>query len=204
MLNVTKYGLASSDLPSLLLEEIRAFKAWETNGVQLDRGGLYVKRVQQPTVDNHECIIKAYMGFVWTAYQKEKDKLSLCLYQDANLFLSFVSFLKERDVSRTHLLHHVGLANKINAYIQSTVTNDAHVKHCKRMQTWLTILASQLTNIVAMPTKTAPSLKKIWVWVDSLTEGALQVVSGMMPDVLQVQAAIITMLVTGRECPPCR
>jgi hypothetical protein len=199
-----KYGLPTATLPKNLFREIHHFKVWETNGVQLDRGGVYAKKVQQPTMESHQAIIKAFMGFTATAFKVDKRKLALALYQQADIFLSFISFLIQRDVSRGHILHHITLANKINSYLQSKATNPKHIQHCNRITSWLNILSTQISNIVAMPQKTAPPLEKIWEWVDSLNEGAMQVVNGMMPDCMQVQAAIVASMVTGREMPPCR
>ena len=66
--------------------------------------------------------------------------------------------------------------------------------------------------------KSAPPIRLIYEWVDGLREGARQVsnayeAQGGVFDVqggvlktsaLQVQAAVIASLVTGRETPPCR
>jgi hypothetical protein len=201
---LSRYGIADHDVPPGLEREILAFSTWETEGIQLDRAGAYTKKVQRPTMTNHVGTIRSFMGFMSVAYDIDVESVSLSLYQDAHKFLAFISFLVDRDVSRGHCLSHVSLANKINAFLQSRATNTVHVQHCERLTKWFNVLNAQLSNTIAMPVKVAPALRGMWEWVDKVAEGALLVVDGKMPDVLQVQAAIIALLVTGRETPPCR
>ena len=56
-----------------------------------------------------------------------------------------------------------------------------------------------------MPLKDAPKIYQIFKWVDGLAEGAVQVVQrNDVRRAMQVQAAIIASLTTGREVPPTR
>ena len=105
-----------------------------------------------------------------------------CLYfdlvsqTDAKAFITFISFLKERSVSRGHLLHHISLASKVNSYIKTKACDDEHIYHCNRLGDWFQTLGSQVTNITPITQKKAPDLQVIYGWVDALGEGAKQVV----------------------------
>jgi hypothetical protein len=56
-----------------------------------------------------------------------------------------------------------------------------------------------------MPIKDAPQIQKIFNWVDGLAEGASHIIqNNMVSQGMQVQAAIVASLTTGREVPPTR
>jgi hypothetical protein len=56
-----------------------------------------------------------------------------------------------------------------------------------------------------VPVKDAPQIHKIFRWVDGLAEGAaLAIQSNDTSKAMQVQAAIMASLTTGREVPPIR
>ena len=144
MLEIRNYGLPSSGSmhqTNKVEEEILAFQNWETNGIQLDRGGIYSRKVQVTTIENHEHQMKAYLGFVVAAYKRNVDDMSLTAYLETPIFFSFVSFLMERKVSRGHLLHHISLANKIVAFLKSKADedDDDQIQHCIRLSTWLSV-----------------------------------------------------------------
>jgi hypothetical protein len=131
-MTITRYGIPSGNVPLKMELEIAEFEKWETNGIQLDRVGMYSKKVQQNTNASHSSLIKAYVGFVSLAYKRPHYRLGLSIYQEATTFFTFISFLKERDVSRGHLLHHISLANKINSYMKTKAKGDEHIFHCNR------------------------------------------------------------------------
>jgi len=142
MMDLRSYGLPSSNSMTqnnMVGEEIQAFTDWETNGIQLDRGGIYARKVQVTTIDNHASQMKAYLGFVVVAYKRNVDDMSLTAYLETPIFFSFVSFLMERKVSRGHLLHHISLANKIVAFLKSKSEDDDQIQHCTRLSTWLSV-----------------------------------------------------------------
>ena len=66
-------------------------------------------------------------------------------------------------------------------------------------------LGSQVTTLIPVPIKASPQIQKIFQWVDGLAEGAVQVIqTNNLCKVMQVQAALIASLTTGREVPPTR
>jgi hypothetical protein len=72
------------------------------------------------------------VGFVSLAFKRPLGKLDLSIYQEASTFFTFISFLKEREVSRGHLLHHISLANKLNSFIKTKAKGEEHIYHCNR------------------------------------------------------------------------
>ena len=132
ILNQARYGISEVDIPYKLEREMEEFEAWETNGIQLDRGGVYARRVQVATKSTHTSLIRAFFGFVHTCYKRQFNRLGLSVYQEAEVFMGFISFLKEREVSRGHLLHHIALATKVNAYLKVKATEGDHMQHCNR------------------------------------------------------------------------
>lgn len=144
-MTIKQYGLPSSgsmDQNNMVEEEIEAFLEWETNGIQLDRGGIYAKKVQVTTTENHTSLMKGYLGFVAAAYKRHVDDLSLTAYLETPIFFSFVSFLMERKVSRGHLLHHISLAIKIVAFHISKSQDADQIHHCNRLSAWLSVRIS--------------------------------------------------------------
>lgn len=142
MMEIRNYGLPTSHSmyqSNRVDEEIKSFLDWETNGIQLDRGGIYAKKVQVTTIQNHDSQMRAYLGFVVAAYKRNVDDISITAYLETEIFFSFVSFLMERKVSRGHLLHHISLANKIVAFLKSKSEDDDQVQHCKRLSQWLSV-----------------------------------------------------------------
>ena len=90
----TKYGLTEDMLNFSLRGDMSGFTKWETNPIQLDRPPPFTRPVQLVTTISHRAAIKAYVGFVATCF--ERNPLTLCLgaYQEASVFLAFISFLK--------------------------------------------------------------------------------------------------------------
>jgi|LauGreSuBDMM15SN_2_FD.fasta_scaffold377207_1 hypothetical protein len=132
ILAMTKYGVATVDVPFNMEQQIQEFEKWETNGIQLDRQGVYSRKVQHPTSEKHSALIKAYVGFVSLCFKRPVHKMDLSIYQEANTFFTYISFLKERESSRGHILHHISLANKINSYIKTKAKEEEHIFHCNR------------------------------------------------------------------------
>ena len=130
--NQARYGISDGDIPVKLEREMEEFEAWETNGIQLDRGGVYARKVQQSTTSSHSSLMKAFFGFVHTCYKRQMRRLGLSVYQEAEVFMAYISFLKEREVSRGHLLQHIALASKVNAFIKAKATEGDHMQHCNR------------------------------------------------------------------------
>lgn len=130
--NQARYGISEVDVPPSLEREMDKFEAWETNGIQLDRGGIYSRKVQQTTTSSHSSLMKAFFGFVHTCYKRQLNRLGLNVYQEAEVFMGFISFLKEREVSRGHLLHHISLSSKVNIYLKTMATEGDHIQHCNR------------------------------------------------------------------------
>jgi hypothetical protein len=142
MMGIRHYGLPSSnsmDQTNLVEEEIQEFLYWETNGNQLDRSGIYARKVQVTTIDNHSNQMKAYLGFVVAAYKRDVNQMSLTVYLETPIFFSFISFLMERKVSRGHMLHHISLANKIVAFLKSKSIDQDQIQHCLRLSTWISV-----------------------------------------------------------------
>ena len=128
----TKYGISSDKIPEKLEAEMEDFDRWETNGIQLDRDGVYARKVQVTTTSSHSSLMKAFLGFVSNCYRRSLQRLGLSVYQEAEVFFAFISFLKEREVSRGHLLHHISLSSKVNMYLKTMATHEDHKAHCIR------------------------------------------------------------------------
>lgn len=71
-----------------------AFESWSKALLQLDRGGAHARPVQGVTFQGQVHCIRGVMGFFCIHHLLPLEDLSLSLYQDAALFISFISFLK--------------------------------------------------------------------------------------------------------------
>jgi hypothetical protein len=85
MMSMAKYGLSSENLKVHIQDEIQAFESWETNGIQLNRVGVYSKKVQVTTTTSHKTLIQSYLGFLSFVLKRPQKKLTLANYQGKGL-----------------------------------------------------------------------------------------------------------------------
>ena len=78
------------------------------------------------------------------------------------------------------------------------------------MSTWLLALSGQIGRAIPPSlARVVPLLSSLFQFVDGISEGAMLVMGGRnnsltADDAFQVQHAIVSRLVTGRDMPPCR
>jgi len=211
------YGLKKDQVTPELAEEIEAFRFWSMAPVQLDRPGEYVRAVQTSTFDGQRDCLKGYFGFIYNYCDRELDQIGIRAYEEPTTFVSFVSFLKARGCHKAQLVKHISLAKKVNTYIASAHGDgpedaDGRYHHTK-LQTCLSTLESQISMHMKDPVqRPIPDWEDIHAWVDRLGEGAKAAVRMDIPygplstySAIAVQAAVVTMLVTGRYTgAPCR
>jgi hypothetical protein len=98
------------------------------------------------------------------------------------------------------------------AYLKATTNNPSSIfaSHCSRMSTWLLALSGQIGRAIPPSlARVVPLLASLFQFVDGISEGAKLVMGGRntpltVDDAFQVQHAIVSRLVTGRDMPPCR
>ena len=78
--------------------------------------------------------------------------------------------------------HHIGLARKMNDFLQSGADDGAEVKvHAEKMERWLGTLEAQLAaDMPTTPRAGAPDIRLTWDWVRAISEGALDQVDEEM------------------------
>lgn len=123
-------------------------------------------------------------------------------------------YLIARNVRIGHLNKHIGLARKVNNFLESGAEEGSEVrKHAGRMDDWLGRLEAQLS--ASMPTIAAagaPDIDLTWKWSRQLAEAAVTdierelQVSGQIGynTAWKTQMALTALLVCGTEAPPCR
>lgn len=95
VIDTPKYGL-TYPLPSHIQKQVQNFCTWSSNVVQLDRTGGYVNAAQAITVQHHEAHIVAFLGFTLIASGRGLSEVSLSCYEEPDLLLSFMAFMKVR------------------------------------------------------------------------------------------------------------
>lgn len=212
------YGIPAEHVPPQFKSEMDGFTTWSSMPVNLSRGMQYAHGVQATTVEGHLKQMRAYAGYLTLYGNVTLEEVSLQHYADPTLFLSFISFLRARNVTRYPLVHHVSLARKVNAYLSTGP--DACMIDSRDMDDWLKLLEAQLhTAVPTKPKADLPLAEQVLPWVVGLGEKALRAVHvevrGLTPTELQsfmmtkktavlVQKAIVASFVTGCHTPPIR
>ena len=139
------------------------------------------------------------------------DTISLSAYKDAQLFLKYLGYLASREVGRDHILKHVSIGRKVNAYLASRPGSFSCAAN--EVDGWFARLERQLYEALLKPVKdNLPELSEVLEWVRDVCKAALEearqakVWSGQLDygAARSVQRAIIANLVSGLELPPIR
>lgn len=144
----------------------------------------------------------------------EMDSLDLELYRDPELFVHFLSYIRERGVHYHHMVKHCSVARKILDFLQSGSAHGSEVReYTSQMDTWLNLLARQLTaSAPAVVCETLPSHSNVQSWVLYKVRRALDAVEEDMHSIntlsarssAVVQEAVIASLICGGFFPPLR
>jgi hypothetical protein len=112
---------------------------------------------------------------------------------------------------RDHLVNHVSLARKVNAFIASRgAEGGAVAAHGRRMDSWLGRLELQLqASMVRPPQRELPDATDLYEWTEAHMRSAMSVVPQSPDDMtyaiaVRVQMACILGLAVGQAMPPCR
>ena len=209
-----KEQYAIKNPPSKLNREIQQFIQWSGAPVNTARTGRYVRAVQTTTTDKQPARIRAYIGYISTTYGISTADLSLDIYADPTKFARFMAYLIAREVAIGHLRGHLGLARKINVFLQSGSEDGSPAKvHAARMEAWLQTVEAQLS--AAMPPEIkdgVPDIRHTWRWVSNFVDAVLDQVDVEMGrdghmshgTAWRLQQALLAALVSGRYCPPPR
>ena len=112
-------------------------------------------------------------------------------------------------MARSHVVSHITVASKVNAYLKASSNSPPQKQHSDRMGEWLATMGRQIGMVCPPPPeKVAPPLALVHSWVAGVVQGALDVMEGATPltssSALQIQAALVAMLVTGYQGSPLR
>lgn len=64
-------------------------------------------------------MVYAFSGYISTHYQVPYDDVSLDMYLNPTYLARFLGYLTARYVQKGHITKHIGLARKMNDYLQS-------------------------------------------------------------------------------------
>ena len=123
-------------------------------------------------------------------------------------------YLIARNVKIGHINKHIGMARKINNFLESGAAEGSEVRmHAERMESWLGILEAQLSaSMPSTATVGAPDIDITWEWTRRFAEAVAAHIDIEMLETGQIgyntannnQMALIALLVCGTEAPPCR
>lgn len=114
------YGLTKRETSRAVKHSIAAFIAWSTSDIQLDRDARYAGAVQSTTTEKHGVVIKSFLGYiVHIRGDTTPETVTLRAYCNPGAFIGFISFLKARSVGRGHILKHLSVARKVNAFLMT-------------------------------------------------------------------------------------
>ena len=125
-------------------------------------------------------------------------------------------YLVARGVRIGHINKHIGVARKVNNFLESGAAEESDVrKHAERMDAWLGRLEAQLS--AAIPNQRAgqgeaPDIGLTWEWTRRFAERTLTSIERELDSTGQIgyntawnnQMALVGLLVCGTEAPPCR
>lgn len=174
----------------------------------------YIKAVQMSTLDSVPKLLTGYMGYTSSFYGMETESISLRLYANPQYVARFVGYLQAREVGIGQIAKHVGLARKVNDYLQSGAADTSAVRrHAAKMEAWLATLLAQLhASTPSQPKAHAQDIELTWRWVEQLVDSALSMIDNDMRSegsighrtACRILQAIVASFVTGCYCPPCR
>ena len=127
------------------------------------------------------------------------------------MFIKYLGYLASRDVGRYHILKHVSLGRKVNAYLASRPGGSPAT--ASNVDGWFARLEQQLNDALLRTEKEdLPELGQVLEWVQEVCEAALAEAeeakrwNGHLDHATarSVQRAIIANLVSGLELPPIR
>lgn len=112
-------------------------------------------------------------------------------------------------MARSHVVSHITVASKVNAFLKTKSISPSHKEHCDRLAAWLHTLGMQIgTALPTPPVKEAPPLVLVHAWVEGVVQGAVEIMEGAThlssTSALQIQAALVAMMVTGYKGSPIR
>jgi hypothetical protein len=191
------------------------YERWASTPINTERGARYIRPVQSTTLAKCSSLILAFLGYVHKYFKIPHAGLSLSVgYSDPRKIAHFVAYLQARNVNRGHIVKHLGLARKVNNYLQSGTDPASPIRvHADKMERWLSTLEAQVyASMPATVKENVPEAAEIWAWAIGLADQAIMAVELDMEELgcisegtaWQVERALITSLVTGCFTPPCR
>lgn len=200
--------------PLNLRREAQQFLNWSSAPINTERSARYTKAVQSTTLDRVPNKLWGFLGYTAGFYNLSRDNISLQLYANPRYMARFVAYLKARDVGIGYIRAHMGVARKVNDYLQSGAEEGSEVQlHAAKMDKWLMTLEAQLAASIQRTIKSGvPDIQVTWRWVEALCEAMLVQVDAELrrsdsishATAVRVQQAVLAALVTGCYCPPCR
>jgi len=209
---VERYAL--EDPSTALMREVQRFMDWSAAPINTERSARYIRAVQSTTMDKVPNKLWGFLGYTAGFFALARADISLQLYADPRYVARFVGYIKAREVGIGHIRSHMGLARKVNDYLQSGAEDGSEVKlHAAKMERWLMTMEAQLTASIQRTIKSGvPDIQITFAWVETLCEDVLEQVDWELlrsesichPTAVRVQQALLAALVTGCYCPPCR
>jgi len=187
MLSSRHYGMSSIKPSSVrdrmaaeLQVELHPFHAWCTQAINLERPvGMNV--VAEATWRGMVGQINGFLGFAYNCHQV--NKCSLMTYLDANIFMSFVSYLRLRDVDKDGIARHAQVGARVIKYLLKRVfiapREAGMAMRAQATLDWYMNLSNQLSkNLVPKPRIRDPTVLEEagrWVSPEDLTRCAKDV-----------------------------
>jgi len=213
------YGFTERSTPIHIRRDIQAFCTWAGTDFNFNRSGIYARAVQSTTLEAQVSLMRAFLGFVasFTAVTNIRN-LNLTAYANPRHVADFLAYLLGRNVGKGHMLQHLSLAKKINAYLQADTINknDTSVTdYLREMQDWLGVVEQQVSATLASRSRPrdSPDSDKLYAWARDKASEAVEMVFCDRADLggrithrtaRAVHDAALVGLVTGAFMPPCR
>jgi hypothetical protein len=111
-------------------------------------------------------LCRGFWGYCLIYQGLNLDQLDLEIYSDPDVFIRFLSYIKERGVKTPQILKHISVGKKVLDFLTSGTPLDCPFRvFINKMDNWLTILARQLSACAPCPAlPSLPSQTDVNVW----------------------------------------
>jgi hypothetical protein len=154
-----------------------------------------------------------YLGFLANVLEMDISQVTLTKYRNMDLFVRFIGYLLDRRVGRDHVVKHITICRRVCRFLGRAECGNEESE--RRTEQWLMNLQHQLQ--VSMPKTPHGGMAAgpdIYRHVSALVARArflirrdaqVQGVGELtVATATAVQVAVLAMLITGSDIPPCR
>jgi hypothetical protein len=126
-------------------KEMRSFKRWSTAPIEMNRPIMYAA-CSHNTLENNERDVHGYLGFLLHHFNAPLQLLSINMYTKPNKFITFMSYLRTRNVESSFMKRHVATAKKVSVFLRATNPTAHTNDFWNKLEAWYTVLGNQLTK----------------------------------------------------------